>query len=70
LRCFAVCFGNGRIVLGRGYTCKGSQVKDKEIIYIFDQNVNVVIQGLANMSGRTFEDILSLLKDGRIKVGL
>jgi hypothetical protein len=56
--------------LGRGYTCKGSQVKDKEIIYIFDQNVNVVIQGLANMSGRTFEDILSLLKDGRIKVGL
>jgi hypothetical protein len=44
-------------------------VKDKEIIYIFDQNVNVVIQGLANMSGRTFEDILSLLKDGRFKLG-
>jgi hypothetical protein len=45
-------------------------MKDKEIIYIFDQNVNVVIEGLAKMSGRTFEDILSLLKDGRIKVGL
>jgi hypothetical protein len=45
-------------------------VKDKEIIYIFDQNVNVVIQGLANMSGRTFDEVLSLLKDGRAKVGL
>ena len=45
-------------------------MKDKELIYIFDQNVNVVIEGLAKMSGRTFEDILSLLKDGRIKVGL
>tara|TARA_R110000796_G_scaffold44912_2_gene109126 strand:+ start:331 stop:468 length:138 start_codon:yes stop_codon:yes gene_type:complete len=45
-------------------------MKDKEIIYIFDQNVNLVIEGLAKMSGRTFEDILSLLKDGRIKVGL
>jgi len=45
-------------------------VKDKEIIYIFDQNVNVVIEGLAKMSGRTFDEVLSLLKDGRAKVGL
>tara|TARA_R110002126_G_scaffold29377_2_gene97110 strand:+ start:948 stop:1088 length:141 start_codon:yes stop_codon:yes gene_type:complete len=45
-------------------------MKDKELIYIFDQNVNVVIEGLAKMSGRTFdEDILSLLKDGRFKLG-
>ncbi len=45
-------------------------MKDKEIIYIFDQNVNVVIQGLANMSGGTFDEVLSWWKDGRIKVGL
>jgi len=45
-------------------------MKDKEIIYIFDQNVNVVIEGLAKMSGRTFDEVLSLLKDGRAKVGL
>tara|TARA_B110000503_G_scaffold23373_3_gene36533 strand:- start:4579 stop:4731 length:153 start_codon:yes stop_codon:yes gene_type:complete len=38
-------------------------VKDKEIIYIFDQNVNVVIEGLAKMSERPYEDILTLLKD-------
>ncbi len=38
-------------------------MKDKEIIYIFDQNVNVVIQGLANMSKRPYEDILKLLID-------
>mgnify|MGYP003652031708 FL=1 len=36
---------------------------DKEIIYIFDQNVNVVIEGLAKMSDRPYEDILTLLKD-------
>ena len=36
---------------------------DKEIIYIFDQNVNVVIEGLSKMSERTYEEILTLLKD-------
>ena len=38
-------------------------MKDKEIIYIFDQNVNVVIEGLANMSKRPYEYILKLLID-------
>tara|TARA_R110000787_G_scaffold249343_1_gene354943 strand:- start:33 stop:170 length:138 start_codon:yes stop_codon:yes gene_type:complete len=38
-------------------------VKDKEIIYIFDQNVHVVIEGLAKMSKRSYEEILELLKD-------
>tara|TARA_B110000046_G_C12635539_1_gene250492 strand:- start:151 stop:288 length:138 start_codon:yes stop_codon:yes gene_type:complete len=38
-------------------------VKDKEIIYIFDQNVNVVIEGLAKMSERPYEEILKLLID-------
>ena len=38
-------------------------MKDKEIIYIFDQNVNVVIEGLAKMSERSYEDVLMLLKD-------
>ena len=44
-------------------------MKDKELIYIFDQNVNVVIEGLAKMSGKTFDEVLSLLKDGRFKLG-
>ena len=38
-------------------------MKDKEIIYLFDQNVNVVIEGLAKMSERPYEDILTLLKN-------
>ena len=36
---------------------------DKETIYIFDQNVNVIIGGLAKMSDRPYPDILTLLKD-------
>ena len=42
-------------------------VTDKEIIYIFDQNVNVVIEGLAKMSERTYEEVLKLLTDRRNK---
>jgi len=42
-------------------------VKDKEIIYIFDQNVNVVIEGLAKMSERPYEEIFKLLIDRRKK---
>jgi hypothetical protein len=38
-------------------------MKDKEIIHIFDQNVNVVIEGLSKMTGRSYSDILTLLKD-------
>ena len=38
-------------------------MKDKELIYIFDQNVHVVIEGLAKMSERSYEDVLMLLKD-------
>ena len=38
-------------------------MKDKEIIYIFDQNVNVVIDGLSKMADRPYQDILTLLKD-------
>ena len=42
---------------------------DKEIIYIFDQNVNVVIEGLSKMSECTYEEVLKLLTDRRNKNG-
>ena len=42
---------------------------DKEIIYIFDQNVNVVIEGLSKMSERTYEEIFKLLIDRGNKNG-
>ena len=45
-------------------------MQDKKIIKLFDQNVEIVIEGLASMSGRPFTEILQLLKDRKTIVGL
>ena len=45
-------------------------MQDKKIIKLFDQNVEIVIEGLASMSGRPFTEILQLLKDRKTLVGL
>jgi len=40
-------------------------MKDAEIIRLFDQNVELVIEGLAARSGRDFKEVLLLLQKGR-----
>ena len=42
-------------------------MNDKEIINLFDKNVELIIEGLASRSGRDFEEILFLLQKGRNK---
>jgi len=40
-------------------------MKDSEIIRLFDQNLELIIEGLAARSGREFKEILLLLQEGR-----
>ena len=40
-------------------------MKDAEIIRLFDQNVELIIEGLAAKSGRQFLDVLQLLQKAR-----
>ena len=40
-------------------------MKDSEIIRLFDQNVELIIEGLAARSGRDFKEVLLLLQKGR-----
>ena len=40
-------------------------MKDAEIISQFDQNIEIIIEGLAARSGRDFKEILLLLQKGR-----
>ena len=40
-------------------------MKDAEIIRLFDQNLELIIEGLAARSGREFKEILLLLQEGR-----
>ena len=40
-------------------------MKDAEIIRLFDQNLELVIEGLAARSGRDFKEVLLLLQKGR-----
>ena len=40
-------------------------MKDGEIIRLFDQNLELVIEGLAARSGREFKEVLLLLQKGR-----
>jgi hypothetical protein len=40
-------------------------MKDAEIIRLFDQNLELIIGGLAARSGREFKEILLLLQEGR-----
>jgi len=40
-------------------------MKDAEIIHLFDQNVELIIEGLAARSGREFQEVLLLLQKGR-----
>ena len=40
-------------------------MKDEEIIRLFDQNIELIIEGLAARSGREFKEILLLLQKGR-----
>jgi len=42
-------------------------MKDAEIIRLFDQNVELVIEGLASRSGRDFSEVLRLLRDRGMK---
>jgi hypothetical protein len=42
-------------------------MSDREIIKLFDKNVELIIEGLAARSGRDFEDVLILLQKGRNK---
>ncbi len=42
-------------------------MKDAEIIRLFDQNVELIIEGLAARSGRDFSEVLALLRDRGIK---
>jgi hypothetical protein len=42
-------------------------MKDAEIIRLFDQNVELVIEGLAARSGRDFSEVLRLLLDRGMK---
>ena len=40
-------------------------MKDAEIIHLFDQNIELIIEGLAARSGREFNEVLLLLQKGR-----
>jgi hypothetical protein len=40
-------------------------MKDAEIIRLFDQNLELIIEGLAAQSGRDFKEVLLLLQEGR-----
>jgi len=40
-------------------------MKDAEIIRLFDQNLELIIEGLAARSGREFKEVLFLLQEGR-----
>ena len=40
-------------------------MKDAEIIRLFDQNLELIIEGLAARSGREFKEVLLLLQEGR-----
>lgn len=40
-------------------------MKDAEIIRLFDQNLELIIEGLAARSGREFREVLLLLQKGR-----
>jgi hypothetical protein len=40
-------------------------MKDADIISQFDQNIEIIIEGLAARSGRDFKEILLLLQKGR-----
>ena len=40
-------------------------MKDVEIIRLFDQSLELVIEGLAARSGREFKEVLLLLQKGR-----
>ena len=40
-------------------------MKDAEIIRQFDQNIELIIEGLAARSGREFNEVLLLLQEGR-----
>mgnify|MGYP000268285363 FL=1 len=40
-------------------------MKDSEIIRLFDQNLELIIEGLAARSGREFNEVLLLLQEGR-----
>ena len=42
-------------------------MKDAEIIRLFDQNVELVVEGLAARSGRDFSEVLRLLRDRGMK---
>ena len=42
-------------------------MKDAEIIRLFDQNVELIIEGLAARSDRDFSEVLTLLRDRGIK---
>ncbi len=42
-------------------------MKDAEIIRLFDQNVELIIEGLAARSGRDFSEVLRLLRDRGMK---
>jgi len=44
-------------------------MKDAEIIHLFDQNVELIIEGLAARSGRDFKEVLELLQQARVKGG-
>ena len=40
-------------------------MKDAEIIRLFDQNLELIIEDLAAQSGRDFKEVLLLLQEGR-----
>ena len=40
-------------------------MKDAEIIRLFDQNLELIIEGLAARSGRESNEVLLLLQEGR-----
>ena len=42
-------------------------MKDSEIIRLFDQNVELIIEGLAARSDRDFSEVLKLLRDRGMK---
>ena len=42
-----------------------ANMKDAEIISLFDKNLEVVIEGLASKSGRNFAEVLKLLQSKR-----
>ena len=42
-------------------------MKDAEIIHLFDQNVELIIEGLAARSDRDFSEVLKLLRDRGMK---